>query len=152
MRSVWFTGAFEGFHHWADAPDEVDFLRDRHRHVFHWRVDAPVVHGDRAIEFILAGRAVKRHVRGTWPGGELGSMSCEMVAEEIGAFVRRTYGVAWCLVSVSEDNENGGRVLVGALPIRDAVADAHRATDDTDRDDDDPSLLINILGRDPEAP
>ena len=34
---------FEGFHSWEDAPDEVSFLRNLHRHIFHvtakWKVN-----------------------------------------------------------------------------------------------------------------
>ena len=136
-RSVWFTGSFEGFHEWGAAPADVDFLRRRHRHVFHWSAEVPVGHGDRDVEFIAGRREVEGYIAERWPDGELGEMSCEMVAEEIGVHLLALYGSSWARVSVSEDNENGGRVLV-TPPTH--WPDEHLV--------DDHALLVNIFDGD----
>ena len=32
--TLWVTTQLEGFHKWEQAPDEVAYLRERHRHMF----------------------------------------------------------------------------------------------------------------------
>jgi len=103
----------EGFHNWEDAPEIVSFLRARHRHIFHLECVKEVSHSDRDLEIILFKRAVQDHFKNNYMVGnaicapnwcEFGSMSCEMIAEEIlEAF--DCYSVQ-CL----EDNENGAIV------------------------------------------
>lgn len=101
---------FEGFHCWPTAPDEVAFLRDRHRHVFHVRAWAPVKHEDRDIEFILLGRELRqwclsqrnREIAGD---AEVTSWSCETWCRkliEAFPYLRQ--------VEVLEDGENGAVV------------------------------------------
>lgn len=92
-----------GFHCWPGAPEHRDYLRDRHRHVFHVEVRLPVRADDsREIEYHDAlDVAIER-----WPGEELGSSSCELLAQtladELAEWAERD-----CTVSVSEDGENG---------------------------------------------
>jgi hypothetical protein len=101
----------EGFHNWPDAPDEVAFLRHRHRHMFHIECRLTVSHADRDVEFFLLKRAIQRHMYHQYSKDhrsdnicEFGAMSCEMIAIEImGAF-----DIDWC--KVSEDGENYGIV------------------------------------------
>ena len=43
----------EGIHYWANCPiEEVKYLRDPHRHVFHIKAYKAVSHTDRDTEFI----------------------------------------------------------------------------------------------------
>lgn len=103
-RRVIATARFEGFHCWPDAPDEVAFLRDRHRHVFHVRAEKAVTHSDRDVEFVLLGRAVKAFCEGLAGSAEVESWSCEHWAE---ALIER-FDLTAC--EVWEDGENGARV------------------------------------------
>jgi len=95
---------FEALHHWPAAPDEVGFLRDPHRHLFHVRVEDVVGHHDRDREFVLMGREARGWcVEHAQDPGTL-TWSCEKWAcylVDRGGFSR---------VEVSEDGENGAVV------------------------------------------
>jgi len=105
IARVWCNCQVEGFHCWAEAPSEVSFLRNEHRHVFHIRPDVFVSHNDRAVEFILLKRLVEKFfVDNPISGG----VSCEMIAQQLGNFLNKEFKVF--SVSVSEDGENGSIV------------------------------------------
>lgn len=105
---------FVGFHRWPEAPDEVAFLRDLHRHEFHVEVSLETKHDNRELEFFtvknwllenpLKDLNLIRHdgtdKRTNW--------SCEQMAEYIGNKLREEYGSRWMQVGVYEDGENGG--------------------------------------------
>lgn len=98
---IFVTLQFEGYHRWKDAPEEHAFLRDYHRHLFHVRVELPVDHSNRDVEFI----AFKRKVQ-SWCANYTGwearfEYSCEQLAEKI----LRAFEAS--RVEVSEDGENG---------------------------------------------
>lgn len=81
------------------------FLRDRHRHLFHVRVEWRVSHEDREREFFLEKWQLHRDISTLKDlAEEEGDWSCERWAREIlemtGAF----------RVEVSEDGENGAVV------------------------------------------
>lgn len=106
---------FEGLHRWPDAPDEVGFLKTKHRHMFHVRVRIGVGGDDRELEFIIVkNRLLKFIDRTTSLNGtivkDLGSMSCEMMARNIGKHILRSWGPREIEVEVSEDGENGAIV------------------------------------------
>lgn len=101
---VFATTTFEGFHCWPTAPDEVAFLRVRHRHVFHVRVEWVVNHDDRDIEFILAKRRVDVLLQQHRLDADRATWSCESWA----AWLLETLGAV--RVEVSEDGENGAVV------------------------------------------
>ena len=94
--------SLEGFHRWENAPKEVAFLRDHHRHLFYFELHKQVTDLDREIEIILFKREVM-----TWLNCFFGTpcnfetMSCEMIAE----LLMKKYDLTYC--SVLEDNENG---------------------------------------------
>ena len=52
-KSIWVTFQKEGIHKYPDAPDEVEFLRYPHRHIFKFKVQIDVEHDDRDIEFFI---------------------------------------------------------------------------------------------------
>ena len=93
---------FEGFHQWLGAPEEVDFLRRRHRHEFHVEAEFKVEHDDRDIEFILMKREMMKATKLTQEGLETNQWSCERWAREILLQWDRCVSVR-----VSEDGENG---------------------------------------------
>lgn len=99
---------FEGQHCWPEAPDQVDFLRSPHRHMFHVRVRMNVQHSDRELEFILVKRDLQKLVDG-W-GFDLRSKSCENMALEIMLYLDDKYKRGYVEVEVNEDGENGAVV------------------------------------------
>jgi len=108
-RYIWISTSFEGFHKWKDAPDDVGFLRDLHRHVFHVRLDIEVKHDDRELEFFQVKRQLERYLR-TYYHEKVDIGSCEMIAERIVMWADTKYPGRDISVSVSEDNENGAIV------------------------------------------
>lgn len=111
-RSIRVRAQFEGFHCWSDAPDEVAFLREEHRHIFHVDALIEVRHGDRELEFILVKRWLEREsidpLKLVLRQGLQTEMSCEDIAELIAGDIRKQYGNRAIKVEVSEDGENGG--------------------------------------------
>lgn len=96
----------EGFHNWPGAPDEVDFLRVRHRHLFYIYAEKPVYHDDRDVEFILFGRQIAAYLDETFGTPmELGASSCERLAVRL----IEQFDLSAC--SVFEDDENGAIVV-----------------------------------------
>lgn len=112
---IWVTFDMVGFHRYPDAPDAVAYLRDRHRHVFKFKVAVSVIHHDRDIEF---------HMFKMWLTGlyedktlEVDYKSCEMLASELLVKIDYQYGLIkdcvtrrYISVEVSEDGECGAVV------------------------------------------
>ncbi len=98
---VFITTQFEGFHRWKDAPDKWAYLRDWHRHIFHVRLEIPVEHNNRDIEFIDLKARVHDYLCGWTNRFEL---SCEQIAGDLLAKFSASR------VEVSEDGENGAVV------------------------------------------
>lgn len=97
------TLQLEGFHRWESAPDAVSFLRERHRHLFHMELLAPVMHADRDVEIIdLRRRAIDLLTGRFGEPCEFGTLSCEHIAE----FLLVRLHLSRC--TVLEDGENGG--------------------------------------------
>lgn len=100
----------EGTHRWEDCPfDEVGYLRDAHRHMFHIKVVKEVTHDDRDVEIIKLKRQVKGYLEVKYHIPpyflcDFGCMSCEMIAKEL---VER-FDLESC--EVLEDGENGAIV------------------------------------------
>lgn len=107
--TVFCTLQFEGIHCWANCPiDEVAYLRDLHRHVFHVRAVKQVFHDDRDIEFIQFKGTLSRYINSKYPkyhptGNALmmGTTSCEMLARDL----MEEFDLLEC--EVNEDGENG---------------------------------------------
>ena len=125
-KSIWVTFQKEGIHCYPAAlthPDleDVKFLGYPHRHIFHFKVQVPVTHSDRDIEFIQ----LKRWCEGLYEGGtlELNHKSCEMMAEELIAAINAKYPwLKWIEVDVSEDGENGASLLAFQEDFIDHIA------------------------------
>lgn len=98
-----------GFHHYPDAPSQVAFLRDPHRHTFGVECVFAVEDLNRELEFFIMRDKIINHLDKTYPrhitgGIDFGAMSCEMIAAELVS----TFGLVSC--KVDEDGENWGRV------------------------------------------
>lgn len=100
---VWITTQFEGFHKYPAAPEEVSFLRERHRHIFKLKIWIEVFHNDRDIEFIL----FKRFIDGLIKENEMDFKSCEMISDDLAIWINAEYPGRSIKIEVSEDGENG---------------------------------------------
>lgn len=100
---------FVGYHRWRGAPDDVSFLRDFHRHVFHVEVKIPVTHDDREKEFFLEKAKIQSYLKKHYEQRRFDA-SCEQIARTLLLEFRAAY------VCVSEDGENGSEVY--AYPNR----------------------------------
>lgn len=107
-RWIWVTFQKEGMHCYPKAPKGVEFLKHPHRHMFHFNVKIEVTHNDRDIEFIL----FKRELVDAFESGvlKLDHKSCEMMAEDLIAYLDRNYPGRDIVVNVSEDGENGAEL------------------------------------------
>jgi hypothetical protein len=109
-RRIWVTWALPGFHRYPDAPDEVAFLRNEHRHMFQFKVTLYVAHDDRELEFFMVQRRCVEFCKDKMG---LDHQSCEMMAEKVLRFVEETYCTQrnrFVEVEVSEDGECGAIV------------------------------------------
>lgn len=107
-RMIWVRFSVKGFHCYPKAPDQVAYLRDRHRHKFGFRVWIEVWGDNRDIEF---------HMVQTWleslyeRGGPLEAegRSCEMLADELyrRMIAEDRYQRREIWIEVDEDGECG---------------------------------------------
>jgi hypothetical protein len=97
----------EGLHYWLDCPiEEVAYLKQLHRHMFHIKIEKNVTHNDRDIEIIEFKHNILQYLRLKYYNSVarthcFNNMSCEMIAQEI----LETFDAD--SVEVLEDNENG---------------------------------------------
>ena len=111
---IFVTTQFEGLHRWKDAPEEVDFLRSYHRHMFHVRLEVEVTVEDREIEFILLKRELEHLIQIMFVGRKMDE-SCESIARIIADFMTRDKHMCAgraVRCEVSEDGENGAAVEI----------------------------------------
>lgn len=120
-RTVTSRTQFEGIHCWPEAPDEVSYLRNPHRHIFEVVAEIEVEHNDRDLEFIMVKHQIDKRLscelddHGVW---QMGRTSCEDVAEMLLGFLEGKYPNRTIFVSVYEDGENGctlGNVSQGGM-------------------------------------
>lgn len=102
---IWITTQKEMLHKYPNAPLEVSFLKNLHRHLFKFKVYIQVNNDDRDIEFILFKRFVDKKI---FEICELEkSRSCEMIANDLYNVINKTYPNRHIKIEVSEDGENG---------------------------------------------
>lgn len=104
-KFIFVTFQKEGIHCYPNAPEGVEFLRNDHRHMFHFRVEVEVWHDDRDIEFIL----FKRELEALYAEEtlKLDYKSCEMMADDLAEYIEENYPGRDLKIEVSEDGENG---------------------------------------------
>jgi hypothetical protein len=117
QRKIWVTFQKEGMHRYpAAATDptlatgdeyDVSFLANPHRHIFHFRVWADVIHNDRDIEFIQFKRWLEQLYLGDQSVLQLDYKSCEMIADDLYIQIAARYPNRAVTIEVSEDGENG---------------------------------------------
>lgn len=112
MTTVIVNTSFEGLHRYDEAPKEVIYLRNLHRHIFYVNVELEVFHDNRELEFIMIKHAIDKFIAETFEGTD-GVQSCEQIGKSICRFLTQQYGERKIVCTVMEDNENGGRVYYG---------------------------------------
>ena len=107
QTSIWVTFARHGIHCYPEAPFEVAYLRQPHRHLFQFKVSMPVFHDDREVEFHMLQNWIARQ----YETGVLNFdyKSCEMLAHELASALVDKYARS-ITVEVSEDGECGAVV------------------------------------------
>jgi hypothetical protein len=106
---------FEGIHCYPNAPEEVAFLKNPHRHMFHVEAEIEVFHDDRELEFIMVKRELDKFLASF---KDINSGSCEMIACKIQSFIKTHYPTynppdrksRYVNVKVFEDGENGAYI------------------------------------------
>ena len=93
--------SFQGWHRWKNAPQEVKFLRDFHRHLFQVEATFEVVHGERDKEFFITKHKIDQYLKLQFTNKEF-EFSCEHIAEKIAKKFKAKS------VLVREDQENAG--------------------------------------------
>jgi hypothetical protein len=97
-----------GLHRWPEAPDEVGFLRSKHRHIFCIRCFFEVNHTDRERELYITQDMIEKYLCDKYPRSEhcidFGEMSCEMIAVDL----VNSLGCTCC--EVLEDGKGGALV------------------------------------------
>lgn len=110
MKAIKVQNNFEGFHAWPKAPKEVDFLRNKHRHIFYVTATIEVLHNDRELEFFIVQRFIKKIIETKILGKPELRRSCEDIAETILDYLEAKYRGRMISVEVSEDRENSSVV------------------------------------------
>lgn len=104
------TNQVEGIHRYENAPVEVEFLRNDHRHMFYIKSKIQVFNEDRELEFIMVKHLINKYLMNRTDHQycyHLGNNSCEMIANDIYKLLQDNYGSErYISVEVSEDNEN----------------------------------------------
>ena len=109
MTTIVINTSFEGLHRYDNAPEEVLYLRNLHRHIFHVNVEMEVFHDNRELEFIMVKHNLDRFVFETFVDSA-GVQSCEQIGKSICRFLIEQYGERRIICTVLEDGENGGKV------------------------------------------
>lgn len=102
---VWVTAQKAMVHLYPDAPDDIDYLRNLHRHLFKFKVWIEVFHDDRDIEFIMFKEQVEEWLE--YVKQKLIKKSCEMMSDYLYEKINRQYPDRKMMIEVSEDGENG---------------------------------------------
>jgi len=102
---IWVTAQKEILHKYPEAPREVSFLRNEHRHNCHFKIYIQVNHDDRDIEFILFQRFIKGILFNL--DKDLEHKSMEMISDYLYEKVAKKYPNRKMMIEVSEDGENG---------------------------------------------
>lgn len=108
-KVVFCTLQIEGIHSWPGCDiEEVSYLKDPHRHMFHIKAYKEVSHADRDTEFIKLKHQIEQNLLGFYSGkykcADFNDMSCEHIAEHL----IKMFNLSAC--EVSEDGENGALV------------------------------------------
>lgn len=100
---------FEFIHCWEQAPEEVNYLRNPHRHDFYVTCKIEVFHTDRELEFFMVTHKIEEFIQKLIKKVPI-TTSCELFATIICDFIKQEYGNRNVTVKVSEDNKSSAIV------------------------------------------
>ena len=118
IRMIAVTFQKPGVHRYPAAPDDVQYLRAPHRHLFKFKVKIQVWHDDREIEF----HQFLNWVEGLYSGEQslsLNNSSCEMISDSLAAIIQSRYPDRLLQIEVWEDGECGSVSSYSAMVDRD---------------------------------
>lgn len=107
QKMIWVTFQRVGFHRYPDAPENVKYLSETHRHLFKFRVGIQVYHGDREIEFHNFLNWLESLYSDKSNKLILDYRSCEMIADDLAFSIIDKYPKRDIEIEVSEDGECG---------------------------------------------
>ena len=96
----------EGRHEWPSATPKREYLSYPHRHIFHIEVRLEVFHDERDVEY----HDLLDFCRERFPGGDMGTMSCETMGRQLARSVADFYPGRAVEVYCFEDGEVGAIV------------------------------------------
>ena len=102
---IWIKTQQEFIHNYPNAPVEVKFLRNLHRHMFHFKVYLEVKGNNRDVEFIMFKKDIEKYLSNLHTS--IKSTSCEALCDYIYEHIKNNYKGRAVKIEVSEDNENG---------------------------------------------
>ena len=106
---IYITDTMEFIHQYKDAPEEVAYLRNLHRHLLHIKVAIEVFSDDREIEFIMFKHAVHNYLYDECYGS---NCSCETISKMLLCFIQNHYGNGRDInIQISEDGETGCELI-----------------------------------------
>ena len=99
---------FEAFHSWDNCNiKRVDFLKNKHHHIFSVEIKIPQKHDDRDVEYMdtkwLVDEFIENYLKTQ-------NMSCEQYAKQIQNFLIKHFKINKIIVGVFEDNGCGAYV------------------------------------------
>lgn len=100
---IWITTQIEGFHFYKDAPLHVDYLKNKHRHIFKIKIWIDT-NKDREIEFITLKRSIDNFLNNNLVFED---KSCESISDDIHKYLKQNFINNEIWIEVSEDGENG---------------------------------------------
>jgi len=109
-KKIWVTFDKHGIHCYPNAPEEVKYLRDPHRHLFKFKVGISVYHDEREIEFHM----LQNEITSWYDSGvlEFNFRSCESLAGDLLTKLKTAYpDRPYYSVEVSEDGECGAELV-----------------------------------------
>ena len=102
---------FEALHNWPEPKNDEKYLAHPHRHIFHCELQVEQFHNERDVEYIELKRAYSKAFSNADGLLDLGSKSCESIAEDLlKDLVEKTDNARDIKVSVFEDGENGAHI------------------------------------------
>lgn len=116
MTTIQVRTKFEGVHCYPDAPEEVAYLRQPHRHIFGVCVEVEAFHEDRELEFIMVKHLINGYIDNfSVQNGcvHLGTLSCEQIAKSVFNHLQtevKEPDKRYWKITVDEDGENGASV------------------------------------------
>lgn len=109
-KTVIIQFSVDGFHRYPNAPKEVEFLSNQHRHTFLIKCGFEVTDSNREKEIFICRDEIKNYINECYGvPAQFNDMSCEMIAEDILDFGLND-NMIWC--EVWEEKTGGASVKI----------------------------------------